>query len=80
MKRTILALTLTLALSSAVPVRASDASFTTPVGNIWANSLTSALPVQAPISDIEVPTNGMWTNSGTISLYYAISELFVLGS
>jgi hypothetical protein len=56
MKRTILALTLTLALSSALPVRAS-----------------------APISDIEVPTNGVWSNSGTISLYYAISELFALG-
>jgi hypothetical protein len=54
MKRTILALTLTLALSSTVPVRASDASFTTPVGNIWANS--------------------------NISFYYAILELFALGS
>jgi hypothetical protein len=56
MKRTILVLTLTLALSSALPVRASNAN--------------------ANLGD---PTGNRPANSG-ISLYYAILELFTLGS
>jgi len=76
MRRTILALTLTLTLSSALPVRASapvGGPSSNPAGGYW-----GASDIDIPTTNFTTPVGNIWANSN-ISLYYAVPELFALG-